>query len=167
MARVELNRVLVQDCGDKNRDIYIYKAKPKIIHIGCWQGTYEEAIERITETYYNNNKRKAYIGKVKECFKAVPLKWKYKYLVPYTITLDKNRIDFIRVVSGIIAVIILFITLANIFIARECKDPIMIFNSFMLESPFSAYLYLTFNIIAIVSISYEFLKTFKIQKNNK
>jgi hypothetical protein len=29
MTRVELNRVLVQDCGDKNRDIYIYKAKPK------------------------------------------------------------------------------------------------------------------------------------------
>ena len=164
MARVELNRVLVQDCGDKNRDIYIYKSKPKIIHIGCWQGTYEEAIERITEKYYNNIKRKAYIDKVKECFKAVPLKWKLKYSLPYTITLDKKRIDFMRFIGGIITVIMLFITLVNIFLVREYKDPIMIFNDFMLESPFSAYLYLTFNIIAIVSLSYEFLKTFKIQK---
>ena len=164
MARVELNRVLVQNCGNKNRDIYIYKSKPNIIHIGCWQGTYKEAIERITETYYDKNKRKDYINKVKEGFKAVPLKWKWGHIIPYTITLDKNRIEFIRFIGGIIAVIILFITLANIFIARECKDPIMIFNNFMLESPFSAYLYLTLNIIAIVSISYEFLKTFKIQK---
>ena len=54
-------------CGKHNRCIYISESHPELIHIGCFEGTKQEAIEAITKRYYGTE-RDEYISKVNKCF---------------------------------------------------------------------------------------------------
>ena len=60
---------VVHRCGFSRRSIFIYKDRPKIIHIGCFKGTKDEAIEAIKSKYYlDEDAMNEYIAKVEECF---------------------------------------------------------------------------------------------------
>ena len=68
------NCVMVPDVGHRNRTIHIKKDEPSIIHLGCFNGTKEEAIQAIKQNryYYNHTEeRDLYISKVEECFKLL------------------------------------------------------------------------------------------------
>ena len=54
-------------CGDIKRTIYINIDKPMLIHIGCFEGTEEEAISAINKEY-SGQAATDYISKVKSCF---------------------------------------------------------------------------------------------------
>jgi len=59
----------VHHCGKSNRPIYRLVDSPEIIHIGCFEGTKDEAIKAIKEKYADNPvARDDYIKKVEECF---------------------------------------------------------------------------------------------------
>ena len=55
----------VHHCGDFLRTIYIKKNNPSTIHIGCFEGTKEEAIESVRKKYGLDSE---YEKKVLECF---------------------------------------------------------------------------------------------------
>ena len=66
------NYYIVHNCGNENRSIMIYKDNPKIIYIGCFSGTKEEAIEAIRKRYCLHEEIMIdYIAKVEECFNFV------------------------------------------------------------------------------------------------
>ena len=55
----------IRDCGFTSRTIYVYKERPDEVIIGCFRGSFAEAISRITEKYkYYNKYRNRYIKKV-------------------------------------------------------------------------------------------------------
>lgn len=58
---------ITHNCGQYNRTIFILKDRPKIIHIGCFSGTREEAFARISEAYVGSFASE-YIAKVEACF---------------------------------------------------------------------------------------------------
>jgi len=56
-------------CGYEKRIIYRTKSEPELIHIGCFTGNMNEAIEAISTKYQDDEKIKNhYISKVTECF---------------------------------------------------------------------------------------------------
>ena len=68
------NCVIVPDAGINSRTLFIKKDEPSIIHLGCFNGTKEEAIQAIKQNryYYNHTEeRDLYISKVEECFKLL------------------------------------------------------------------------------------------------
>ena len=70
----QFNCVIVPKCGRNNRTLFIVKDKPTIIHLGCFEGTREEAIRAIyNDDYYVTHRedRDAYISKVEECFALI------------------------------------------------------------------------------------------------
>ena len=54
-------------CGEYSRTIYIKKENPKIIYIGCFEGTKQEAIDSIYKKY-SGQESIEYISKVEQCF---------------------------------------------------------------------------------------------------
>ena len=58
---------IVHNCGNHNRYIYRLIETPDIIHIGCFRGTQQEAIDAIRRNY-DGEDRDEYISKVNECF---------------------------------------------------------------------------------------------------
>ena len=61
------NYPVVYDCGDDNRAIYLDLKNKTLIHIGCFVGTKDEAIDAIKDKY-DDDVRDTYIAKVEECF---------------------------------------------------------------------------------------------------
>jgi hypothetical protein len=63
--------VTVHNCGNKGRIIFIEVEKDKelTIHIGCFHGTYDEAINEIRYMYKVKDMCDSYISKVDECFR--------------------------------------------------------------------------------------------------
>ncbi len=61
------NYPIVYDCGDCSRMIYLDFKNKDLIHIGCFKGTKELAIEAISKKY-TGEYRKLYIQKVEKCF---------------------------------------------------------------------------------------------------
>jgi len=59
---------IVHNCGNSNRRIYRKIETPGLIHIGCFIGTHQEAIDAISKRY-DEEERDAYIAKVNECYK--------------------------------------------------------------------------------------------------
>ena len=60
---------IVHNCGEFNRCVFILKADPDTIHIGCFKGSKQEAIEAIKDKYHlDKDVMNDYIAKVKECF---------------------------------------------------------------------------------------------------
>ncbi|MFA7128499.1 MAG: hypothetical protein WC136_04960 [Sphaerochaeta sp.] len=58
---------IVYNCGNSNRRIYRKIETPELIHIGCFIGTHQEAIDAISKKYKGSD-RDEYISKVNECF---------------------------------------------------------------------------------------------------
>ncbi len=59
------NYPIVHGCGEDNRTIYLDWNDRSMIHIGCFKGTKEEAIQRIKEKYKDPNQ---YIEQIEKCF---------------------------------------------------------------------------------------------------
>jgi hypothetical protein len=107
----EDDRVVVKYCGDHNREIYIRYDNKKIIHIGCFSGTKEEAIKRIENNYYGT-KKKDYIDKVNLCFKlANPSILRF----PFLIQLSPQFKALLGIVSIITAIIFSLIATIALF----------------------------------------------------
>ena len=64
------NYPVVYDCGRSKRAIYLDLKDKNIIHIGCFQGTKDQAIEAIKKEYCQEEAEK-YIEKVEQCFEMV------------------------------------------------------------------------------------------------
>lgn len=58
---------VVYNCGKSYRAIYLDFKDRTLIHIGCFKGTKEEAIQRISQEY-SGEAMNSYISKVNECF---------------------------------------------------------------------------------------------------
>jgi hypothetical protein len=67
-------RINIHFCGNTHRTIFINLGNPKIIHIGCFEGTKKKAIKKIKKSEYNKKGKKKYIKKIKKCFKLVKKK---------------------------------------------------------------------------------------------
>ena len=68
------NCVIVPDAGINSRTLFIKKDEPSIIHLGCFNGTKEEAVRAITSGWpysHRTVERDLYISKVEECFKLL------------------------------------------------------------------------------------------------
>jgi len=61
------NYPVVYNCGDDSRAIYLDLKDKELIRIGCFIGTKDEAISRISEKY-SGTAKEDYINKVIECF---------------------------------------------------------------------------------------------------
>ena len=59
--------IYVESCGENKRTIYLNKIDNTIVHIGCFHGTKDEAIEAISKKYSGQDK-KEYINKIEELF---------------------------------------------------------------------------------------------------
>ena len=158
--------VYIKEFGDENIEIYINKNMPNIIHIGDWRGTKKEAICMISEKY--NNRRydmEKCIQKIEQCFKEVPLKWKYNfYKFKYSIEIDKKVFNEIRFIFLVISFCMTISILFGIALPESPIDPFMIYNNFMETSKFSAYFYASICGITIISLAFEILRIFKIKK---
>ena len=64
------NYPVVYDCGNSKRAIYLNLKDKTLIHIGCFVGTKDEAIDAIKDKY-DDGDRDAYITKVNECFELI------------------------------------------------------------------------------------------------
>lgn len=71
-----LNRVEVHHAGSSNRTIYINRENPTIITIGCFKGTFQEAVNTILKEYESSKRAAKYIAKVSECFKLAEKEFK-------------------------------------------------------------------------------------------
>ena len=59
--------VVVERCGENKRTIYLNKIDNTIVHVGCFYGTKDEAIEAISKKYSGKDKEE-YINKIEELF---------------------------------------------------------------------------------------------------
>lgn len=57
------------NCGDYGRIIWIDRAEPEVINIGCFKGTKYEAIAAVRHKYLHGVN--AYIAKINSCFEKV------------------------------------------------------------------------------------------------
>jgi len=74
---VQINKVEIHKAGYKLRTIYINRETPELIHIGCFTGTFQEAVNKILESY-KDKEAAQYIAKVAECFKLADKEFKNK-----------------------------------------------------------------------------------------
>lgn len=65
-----LDYPIVHNCGNENRSIFLDFEDKKLIRIGCFKGTKEQAIRAVNQKYAGL-KAKKYKKQIKECFNLI------------------------------------------------------------------------------------------------
>jgi len=92
---IDVPLAVMYNCGDSNRVIKIHLSDPDIIHIGCFKGIRDEAVEAISEKY-SGEKKEDYIRKVDNCFRKASYKISSSYLDEDDGYQERLSVDFLN-----------------------------------------------------------------------